>query len=180
MNLLRSINIADDRARAEVIAAYRPTRKTLQVVRAVCGLERSTATHVVAPSGTGKSLAALAGITLLADDPAMAGQLRARIAAVDPGLAAAEPPGPTLVLLLHGACSDLAAELAERAGLEAGPLDKVLAEIFRCARQDGMARIAIVWDEFGQHLETLVREGRPEDLLAVQDLAEWAVRRAEP
>lgn len=180
MNLLRSINIADDRARAEVIAAYRPTRKTLQVVRAVCGLERSTATHVVAPYGTGKSLAALAGITLLAGDPAMAGQLRARIAAVDPGLAAAEPPGPTLVLLLHGACSDLAAELAERAGLEAGPLDKVLAEIFRRARQDGMARIAIVWDEFGQHLETLVREGRPEDLLAVQDLAEWAVRRAEP
>lgn len=180
MNLLRSINIADDRARAEVIAAYRPTRKTLQVVRAVCGLERSTATHVVAPYGTGKSLAALAGITLLAGDPAMAGQLRARIAAVDPGLAASEPPGPTLVLLLHGACSDLAAELADRAGLEAGPLDKVLAEIFRRARQDGMARIAIVWDEFGQHLETLVREGRPEDLLAVQDLAEWAVRRAEP
>ena len=180
MNLLRSINIADDRARAEVIAAYRPTRKTLQVVRAVCGLERSTATHVVAPYGTGKSLAALAGITLLAGDPAMARQLRARIAAVDPGLAAAKPPGPTLVLLLHGACSDLAAELAERAGLEAGPLDKVLAEIFRRAQRDGMARIAIVWDEFGQHLETLVREGRPEDLLAVQDLAEWAVRRAEP
>jgi hypothetical protein len=180
MNLLRSINIADDRARAEVIAAYRPTRKTLQVVRAVCGLERSTATHVVAPYGTGKSLAALAGITLLAGDPAMARQLRARIAAVDPGLAAAKPPGPTLVLLLHGACSDLAAELAERAGVEAGPLDKVLAEIFRRAQRDGMARIAIVWDEFGQHLETLVREGRPEDLLAVQDLAEWAVRRAEP
>ena len=70
MNLLRSINIADDRARAEVIAAYRPTRKTLQVVRAVCGLERSSATNVVAPYGAGKSLAALAGITLLAGDPA--------------------------------------------------------------------------------------------------------------
>ena len=180
MNLLRSINIADDRARAEVIAAYRPTRKTLQVVRAVCGLERSTATHVVAPYGAGKSLAALAGITLLAGDPAMARQLRARIAAVDPGLAAAETAGLTRVVLLHGACPDLAAELAERAGVEAGPLDKVLAAILRRARQDGFARIAIVWDEFGQHLETLVREGRPEDLLAVQDLAEWAVRRAEP
>lgn len=180
MSLLRSINIADDRARAEVIAAYRPTRKTLQVVRAVCGLERSTATHVVAPYGAGKSLAALAGITLLSGDAALAGQLRTRIAAVDPALAAAETPEPTLVLLLHGACPDLAAALAERSGVEAGPLDKVLASVLRRARQDGMARITIVWDEFGQHLETLVREGRPEDLLAVQDLAEWVVRRAEP
>ena len=75
MKLLRSINIADDRTRQEVIAAYRPTRKTLQVVRAVIGLERSTATHVVAPYGAGKSLAALAGITLLAGDPAMAQHL---------------------------------------------------------------------------------------------------------
>lgn len=180
MNLLRSINIADDRARAEVITAYRPTHKTLQVVRAVCGLERSSATNVVAPYGAGKSLAALVGITLLAGDPAMARQLRARIAAVDPGLGEAEAHGSTLLLLLHGTCPDLAAELAERAGVETGPLSKVLAAIVRHARQDGMARIAIVWDEFGQHLETLVREGRPEDLLAVQDLAEWAVRRTEP
>ncbi|WP_425101435.1 hypothetical protein [Tropicibacter sp. S64] len=180
MNLLRSINIADDRARAEVIAAYRPTRKTLQVVRAVCGLERSSATNVVAPYGAGKSLAALAGITLLAGDPAMARQLRARIAAVDPALGAVEPHGSTLLLLLHGACPDLAAELAERAEVEAGPLSNVLAAILRRARRNGMAQIAIVWDEFGQHLETLVREGRPEDLLAVQDLAEWAVRRTEP
>ena len=180
MNLLRSINIADDRARQEVIAAYRPTRKTLQVVRAVCGLERSTATHVVGPYGAGKSLAALAGITLLSGNQAMARELRGRIAPVDPGLAAAETEGATLVLLLHGACPDIAAELADRAGVEAGPLAKTLASILTKARKDGVARVAIVWDEFGQHLETLVREGRPEDLLAVQDLAEWAVRRDTP
>ncbi|QUS37107.1 hypothetical protein [Falsirhodobacter algicola] len=182
MNVLRSINIADDRTREDVIAAYRPTRKTLQVVRAVCGLERSTATHVVAPYGAGKSLAALAGITLIAGEPSTARDLRARIVLVDPDLAAAaaEASGPTLVLLLHGACPDLAAVLSERAGVKSGPLDKVLTEILRKARQGSIARIAIVWDEFGQHLETLVREGRPEDLLAVQDLAEWAVRRSEP
>lgn len=180
MNLLRSINIAGDRARQEVIAAYRPTRKTLQVVRAVCGLERSTATHVVGPYGAGKSLAALAAITLLSGNQAMVRKLRRRIAPVDPGLAAAETEGVTLVLLLHGACPDIAADLADRAGVKAGPLAKVLAAILKKARKDGVARIAIVWDEFGQHLETLVREGRPEDLLAVQDLAEWAVRRDTP
>lgn len=180
MTLFRSINIADDRARAEVIATYRPTRKTLQVVRSVCGLDRSTATHVVAPYGAGKSIAALAGITLLSGDQQLVQDLRARIAPVDRALAIAEVHGSTLVLLLHGAYPDLAAALAERAAVEAGPLNKVLPGILSRARKDGMARIAIVWDEFGQHLETLVREGRPEDLLAVQDLAEWAVRRAEP
>lgn len=180
MNLLRSINIADDRARPEVIDAYRPTRKTLQVVRAVCDRERSAATHVVASYGAGKSLAALAGITLLAGDAPMAQALRDRIAPVDPDLAAATVDMAGSVLLLHGSYSDLAAALADCAGLAVDTLPKVLAEILRKARHDGIEQIAIVWDEFGQHLETLVREGRPEDLLAVQNLAEWAVRRTQP
>jgi hypothetical protein len=182
VNGLRSINIPDDRARYEVIAAYRPTRKSLQVVRAVCGLDRSTATHVVAPYGAGKSLAALIGITLLAGDPLVAREVRDRIALIDPDLAraTAEESGQTKVLLLHGACPNVATTLAELAGVPDGALDKVLAALLRRANQDGIARIAIVWDEFGQHLETLVREDRLEDLLAVQDLAEWAVRRMDP
>jgi hypothetical protein len=179
---LRSVNIPDDQDRHEVIRAYRPTRKTLQVVRAVCGLERSTATHVVAPYGAGKSLAALIGITLLTGDSPAAHEVRNRVALIDPELAqaAAVEPGRTRVFLLHGACPNVAATLAELAGVEAGSLDKVLAALLRRATTDRINRIAIVWDEFGQHLESLVRENRLEDLLAVQDLAEWAVRRTEP
>ena len=62
MSALRSVNIADDLRRQDVVASYRSTRKSLQIVWAVCGFERSRATHVVAPYGAGKSIAALAGI----------------------------------------------------------------------------------------------------------------------
>lgn len=183
MNVFRSINIRDDQARAEVVAAYRPTRKSLQVVRAVCGGERSTATHVVAPYGSGKSLAALAGITMVAGEASVAEMLRRKLGAADPDLAArmADRTSAALVVLLHGACPDLPASLAASTGLdEGGTMTDVLAGIQRKARKEYADRIVIVWDEFGQHLETLVREGRPEDLLAVQDLAEWVVRRSRP
>jgi hypothetical protein len=184
MTAPRSINIGHDRSNAGVITGYRPTRKTLQVVRAICGTDRSTATHVVAPYGSGKSLAALVGVTLLEQTDELAADLQTRIATVDPVLAErlGKRTTPSRVILLHGACGDLANAIAAAAGIDddLGPLDKVLAEILRGARKDNIDQIAIVWDEFGQHLETLVREGRAEDLLAVQNLAEWAVRRSEP
>ncbi len=37
-------------------------------------------------------------------------------------------------------------------------------------------RIAIVWDEFGRHVEQLVRSGRPDRLAEIQTLAEYAAR----
>ena len=183
MSGLRSVNIADDLRRQDVVASYRSTRKSLQVVWAVCGFERSRATHVVAPYGAGKSIAALAGITLLLGTNDHTEELRRRIEAVDPDLlkALAETTGPSCVLLLHGACPDLPTALCGQVGIS--PQDSMkgaLTALLQKIRKDGVERLAIVWDEFGQHLETLVREGRSEDLLAVQDLAEWAVRRSRP
>ena len=183
MNGLRSVNIADDLLRQDVLASYRSTRKSLQVVWAVCGFERSRATHIVAPYGAGKSIAALAGITLLVGTDDHAEELRRRIDAIDPDLlkALTQTTGPSRVLLLHGACPDLPDALCRQAGIS--PRDSMkgaLTALLQKVRKDGVARLAIVWDEFGQHLETLVREGRTEDLLAVQDLAEWAVRRSRP
>ena len=40
-------------------------------------------------------------------------------------------------------------------------------------------RIAIVWDEFGRHVEQLVRTGRPDRLAEIQTLAEYAARSQE-
>ena len=183
MNLPRSVNIADDRAHKGIIESYYPTQKTLQVVRAVFGVERSTASNVVAPYGAGKSLAALVGITLLEDKGDVACALRERIAAVDPELAIAsrEVIFGAQILILHGACPDLTETLAECAKVKtSGNLRNVLGGIRLKARKTGVQRIVIVWDEFGQHLETLVREGRPESLLEVQNLAEWTVRQSQP
>ena len=183
MSALRSVNIADDLRRQDVVASYRSTRKSLQVVWAVCGFERSRATHVVAPYGAGKSIAALAGITLLVGTDDHAEDLRRRIEAVEPELLKALPHsnGQSLVLLLHGACPDLPAALCEQVGISPrASMKGALTALLQKVRKDRVERLAIVWDEFGQHLETLVREGRTEDLLAVQDLAEWAVRRSRP
>ena len=149
----------------------------------MCGFDRSRATHVVAPYGAGKSIAALAGITLLVGTDDHAEDLRRRIEAVEPELLKALPQttGQSLVLLLHGACLDLPAALCEQVGISPrASMKGALTALLQKVRKDGVERLAIVWDEFGQHLETLVREGRTEDLLAVQDLAEWAVRRSRP
>lgn len=183
MTIFKSVNIADDLDRASVVESYRPTRKTLQVVRAVCGLHGSRATHVIAPYGAGKSIAALAGITCMTAPSEVAGPLVERIASVAPDLAAAlvDAPLPTEVCLLHGNCPDIGSALCGQLGVVPGTdLQGSLKNIVSHARRAQIERIVIVWDEFGQHLETLVREGRSEDLLALQDLAEWAVRRTNP
>ena len=41
-------------------------------------------------------------------------------------------------------------------------------------------RLAIIWDEFGRHLEGLAAEGRARDLHNVQQLAEWTARATKP
>lgn len=181
--MFKSINIADDLHRDAVIASYRPTAKTLQIVRAVCGLEGGRATHVIAPYGSGKSIAALVAVSALTDGNEARQALIETMRRSDPEFSAAlaATAQPNLAVVLHGACPDLAEALCQAAGLEAASeLGDALAMLLKAARAKGAARIAIVWDEFGQHLETLVREGRSEDLLAVQNLAEWAVRRSEP
>ncbi|MCY3984287.1 MAG: hypothetical protein OXE85_10275 [Roseovarius sp.] len=183
MNGYRSINIADDRRRTDVIDSYRPTRKSIQVIRAVMGNGHSAASHVVAPYGAGKSMAALAGIAILTGGKTEVKRLLDRIGGIDKEIAgeASRQKGSALLLLLHGACLDLGKTLAKQAGVQRSPsLRQVFVNIVRKARKENRQRIVIVWDEFGHHLETLVREGRPEDLLDVQNLAEWVVRGSDP
>ena len=40
--------------------------------------------------------------------------------------------------------------------------------------------VAVVWDEFGRHIEGLITEGRAHALHAVQSLAEWTARATNP
>ncbi|MBI2570976.1 MAG: hypothetical protein HYV63_28560 [Candidatus Schekmanbacteria bacterium] len=59
-------------------------------------------------------------------------------------------------------------------------LREVLGALVDKAKRAGADRIAVIWDEFGRHLEGLVADGRTADLMAVQDLAEWAARQSAP
>lgn len=182
---LRSIRLRDDLAEPQRLAHYRPTRKSAAVVDAV--IRPSAASMVVAAYGSGKSLAAGIGALLVRNDAEarrIVRPLLGRLSSVDDALAdraAARlgTKGRGLVIALSGHVDDLGREIAEQAGVtgEFRTLDKLLAAV---ARLPGCDHVAVVWDEFGRHLENLVDHGRSRDLDQVQTLAEWAARAARP
>lgn len=186
---LRSINIASDLKFPSRLAHYQPTQKSLDVIRAVAGGKPSPATLVIAAYGSGKSLAAAIGGLIVDNSPATWPALETiapRLRAVDPRYAKAlkqrtEGAGRRLVLVLHGHIADLSAALSAAAGCKLGAdLAATLDHIPAQAVRKGADRIAVIWDEFGRHLDGLVEQGRSGELLAVQELAEWAVRQKDP
>ena len=181
--LLRSISLRDDLAVPARLAHYRPTRHSLAVTRAVL---QGDATMAIAAYGSGKSLAAGIGALCIANDSetykTLSPVLR-RLRSVDPSL-------HTLLqrrrksgqrgrfAVLTGYVRDMAAGLSKATEMKRPPpgLPAVLERLER-RRWD---QLAIVWDEFGRHLEGLAAEGRARDLDELQQLAEWAARATDP
>jgi hypothetical protein len=188
-HFLRSVNLAADLGHPERLAHFQPTAKTVEVLKAVAFGRPRAATMVHAAYGSGKSLAAAVG-ALLVDGrdcarPTLAGIVE-RLQGVEPSLAGEAAArlvgeGRGLVIPLHGHVADLAAALLQAAGgTDSSPLAAALEEIAARAKEFGYDRVAIVWDEFGRHVEELAASGRAMDLLAVQELAEWAERERVP
>jgi hypothetical protein len=179
----RSVNIREDVRHPDRLAHYHPTSRSVPVIAAVL---RNAATMVIASYGSGKSLAAGIGVVAAANEPA-SGQFLAeaagRIGKVDPGLgemiserAASGRRGRAVVL--SGYVRDLPSAISSALGL--GPADTVRKVVKAIRRIEDADRIAIVWDEFGRHLEGLVMDGRSRDLDALQELSELVVRPSGP
>ena len=84
--LLRAVSLRDDLARPERLAHYRPTRRSLPLVRAILD---GGAWMVIAPYGSGKSLCAGIGALFSCDPSSSANGLAAvlnRMQGVDPHL----------------------------------------------------------------------------------------------
>ena len=84
--LLRAVNLKDDLARPERLAHYRPTRRSLPLVRAILD---GGAWMVIAPYGSGKSLCAGIGALFSSDPSSSANGLAPvleRMRCVDPDL----------------------------------------------------------------------------------------------
>jgi hypothetical protein len=187
---LRSINIPADLARPERLAHFHPTAKSVRVLEAVAFGQPGAATMVIAAYGSGKSIAAAVGALLVENTPTgstVLSPIAERLAGVDSALARRFAARQTdaaargLVIALHGHVPDLAAAIAAQAGLDCSCfLDGMLERLVARARRRRRDRIAIVWDEFGRHLEGLIADGCAADLLDVQTLAEWAARQARP
>ena len=202
---LRSINLVYDAGEPERIGHFRPTAKTVPLLKALFGEEDDRAFFVVAPYGSGKSLTATYALQVIENRPDADGcveQIADRLDSVSPELAGAvlrrsgdrEKRG--IVIALHGYCPDLAGALRDaavqsmrrlRLGRQARPIESlptdgpdalanVLAALHDKAADCGCDQIVLLWDEFGRHLESLLREGRASALADIQVLAEFVSR----
>lgn len=194
---LRSINLGLDLAAPSRFAHFEPTPKSAQVIRAVAFGEPAAASMVVAAYGSGKSLAAGFACLAVSGSPDAASVLSnviRRLDGVDAELAGRmrnrmSAGGRGLAISLEGAQADFGDAMIAAASDALGDdirrpgrlgIVVVLDAVAAAARAKGVDRIAIVWDEFGRHLEALAAEGRAHDLAQLQQAAEWAARQEHP
>ena len=208
--ILRSINVTLDNATPERIAHFSPTAKSTRLLRSWLLPGQSSSYFVVAPYGTGKSLAAaffIQAVENLEQSRDVLGRITERFASVDADLADAlrsrVHPGQGALFAQQGATVVLsgfqpdvpaavqaallaslkrvgnqeAATLVSRRGVTS--MDAVIALLSKIRERfcpNPIDRLAIVWDEFGRHLEELVVRGTSASLADVQTLAEFCAR----
>lgn len=197
-NFFKSINVRLDITHPERFAHFHPTKRNTQIIRSILLGEPSPASIIVAAYGSGKSLTAGAAAMLVRNDEMSRDTLSTiteRIAMVDRELgetlvARVELRVRGLVIVLEGNESDIASEIfrqtkeclssIRRPRNHRGDILKILEAVWRKAGEEGCDHIAILWDEFGRHLEALSTLGNTEDLLLVQRISEWASRKKHP
>jgi len=199
---LRSINLAFDAPHPERIAHFRPTTKCAGLIRALLGLEQDRAFFLVAPYGSGKSLTASYVIQTVENARASSDvrrEINKRLELVSPELSKVSERRRRnkskvgLALPLHGYVPNLGEQLLvaakasmKRVGLGrslraldkldiADPLD-LLRAIRDLSGKYGFDTVTIIWDEFGRHLESLIAEGRADELSQIQSIAEHVAR----
>lgn len=202
---LRSINLRLDLSHPENVSHFYPTTKNAQIINTICGLDDERVSIASASYGFGKSLTATFSGLAIEGLPHSHPALRAVGERFSPPLAKTKEfieqrlgpaGGRGLVIALEGYAPDLVAALARgaidafrRIGQQprskalkgAATVSAVLNAVARHAQQQGLDRIAIIWDEFGRHLEGLIGDARADELADIQTLAETVARqRAVP
>jgi hypothetical protein len=207
-DFLRSIHIAYDADAPERIAHFHPTSKSAVLLQSLLGMKEDNSFFVVAPYGSGKSLTTAFFIHAVENQKSSWPMLRtvgARMAELSPELAnwlrsRQELRTGGLVLAIVGQQRNAA--LALRTAAEQGlrrigknRLANAVARMEADSGEDAIAildkltsdladkeidRVSIVWDEFGRHLEVLVRDGRASELADIQTIAEYASRSKGP
>lgn len=206
---LRSISLAFDIDVPERVAHFQPTSKSAILFSSILGHQKSRAFLVIAPYGSGKSITATAAVHLLENRAACLetlNEVSKRWRSVDSsifrfseerlasegasrGLALtlsgfSPDVGSAVISSLHSALSRGAFRKSERffekvEGLSFPEKLRALEAYFPRLIDQGVDRIAIVWDEFGRHLDGIVESGETASLDDVQVLAEFAARYAE-
>ena len=184
-SLFRAVNLEADIEAPGRLAHYQPTSRSLPVVEAVLGRDP---TLVVAAYGSGKSLAAGVGALFTINDT----RSRHAVERILPKVKRVDSQANNRlqrrnadkrkgrVVALSGHVPDLARAIGDKLGApeKLTTLERVLNWI--SANKADANHLAIIWDEFGRHLESLVAEGRSRELDFVQRLAEWSARSEAP
>lgn len=197
-HFLKSISLRMDLDHPERFGHFQPTKKSLGVIQAVFNGQPSSASIIVATYGSGKSLVAGVASLLVGNmnhSRHVLTRIRSQFTKVDKKFSKSieerlNSSAKGVAIVLEGHQPDPAEAILEQAknklkGLR-GPAKSrrtvvsVLDAIQQKANAQQMDRIAIVWDEFGRHLETLASSGRAEMLSEVQQIAEWSARQGNP
>ena len=206
---LRSINIAYDADSTGGIQHFHPTAKSVELINSLIGPTREHAVFVVAPYGSGKSLAAAFALHLVENRESSLEaltQILVRLAKVSPELAAASRQRVQnrstkgLVLTIQGQVKSIPEAIQQAAiaglnrlglvrqakvlaALECGSTAQITAFLNEAANHFQAVKIdqvLIIWDEFGRHLEDLIATGRVSELHDLQVLAEYCARTHVP
>jgi len=206
---LQSIDVGLDAESANRIEHFMPTEKSVHLINFIMGKQKERTSIIVAPYGTGKSLVASYALHMIenrAESSPILKTISSRIKDVSPALAKETTTRHRnskhrgIVIPLSGPVSELHTEIYNNANLAlqrfklgrkakalygAKPsspeeLPKYLTLLQTKLEEWGFDRIAIIWDEFGKHLEFLIQEGRTNQLFHVQKLAEFVPRSSLP
>lgn len=197
-NFFKSINIRFDIPHPERFSHFHPTKNNVRIIRALTSGEPSPASMIVAAYGSGKSLAAGTAALIVRNDETartVLSEIAERVGMVDSALGDVlahrlKLKARGLSIVLEGYEPDVASEIFTQAKERFVSLRrprnhrddvvKILESIWEKAREEDLDCIAILWDEFGRHLEALASSGNTEELLLVQRLSEWASRKEDP
>lgn len=197
---LRSINLRFDIEHPERVAHFQPTSKSTQIVRSICGLEPERVFIASAAYGSGKTLTATFSALAVEgrrDAHKMLKAVGERFDPFDANTGAfvrgrtEAGSGRGLVISLEGYVPSYrdglvtaATESSRRLGFRAprkamsrttAPVE-ALGVIVDWAKHQGVDRVALIWDEFGRHLEGLANNARADELSALQCIAEFVMR----
>lgn len=204
---LKSINITLDSENPERIKHFHPTGKSVLLIKALAGLEKDRAFFIIAPYGSGKSIASTFLLHLVENQTnsrPVISYISHNIKHLNHGLSdyitqiRKNPNSRGLVVTIYGLCENLPSYFKSsflksmnrvKLGREARSLKNIpcnniqqIMEFLDLAKEKLKAkidRIIIIWDEFGRHLETLVSKGRPTELMDLQTLAEYVSRSSD-
>ena len=200
---LRSINIELDAVDPTRIAHFRPTNKSIGLLKLLTS-DDSNAIMIAAPYGVGKSITATVALHLIENQKINKQDMKSvadRIKAMNPKAgrdidARRRLKNQGLVLALQGhaesvpdavkravvsglkriGCTKLSNTVKRHTAETMDDIRSLFEWLIVSTSEKEIDRVLIVWDEFGRHLEYLVSTGRSTELLDVQQLAEYVSR----